>query len=70
MTHSNGATGILLLTNYTANLISFLTITTPSPPINSLQELVSSSDWSVAMEEGLGTLSDWAVRSYQSIGGW
>ena len=53
----------MISVNYTANVISHLTVSRPEIPITSLEEFASRQDWTFAMEYGLGALGDWAVRS-------
>ena len=53
--------GILISINYTANLISYLAISRPETPIKSLEEFSSREDWTLAVEEGVGDIGDWAV---------
>ena len=48
-------------TTYTANLISHLTLSEPVAPIRSLEEFVASTDWTLALEFGVGAMGDWAV---------
>ena len=55
--------GILIYVNYTANLISYLTVTTVDKPINSLSEFSEQSDWKFAIERGIGNLNDWQVSA-------
>ena len=55
--------GILIYVNYTANLISYLTITTVDKPISSLREFSEQSGWKFALERGIGTLNDWKVSA-------
>ncbi|XP_043230335.1 glutamate receptor ionotropic, delta-1-like [Amphibalanus amphitrite] len=55
--------GILIYVNYTANLISYLTVTTVDKPISSLKEFSEQSGWKFALERGIGTLNDWKVSS-------
>ena len=59
---SNRPAGILISINYTANLISYLTVSRQEAPITSLEEFASRPDWTLAMEHGVGILADWAVR--------
>ncbi|KAF0287418.1 Glutamate receptor 4 [Amphibalanus amphitrite] len=44
--------GILIYINYTANLMSFLTVHTVSKPISSVREFVEQPDWTLAMHPG------------------
>ena len=53
--------GILMYANYTANLISHLTVTEVHKPISSLREFSEQSDWKFATEHGVGPLNDWRV---------
>ena len=57
--------GILIYVNFTANLISHLTVTTVHKPINSLREFSEQADWKFAAEHGVGTLNDWRVSADQ-----
>ena len=50
--------GILIYTNYTANLMSFLTVNTVDRPINSLREFSEKTDWKLAMQPGSFKLDD------------
>ncbi|XP_043206607.1 glutamate receptor-like [Amphibalanus amphitrite] len=54
---------ILVSTTYTANLISHLTVGEPEMPITSLAEFRASSDWTLAVEFGVGAMGDWAKSS-------
>ena len=51
--------GILICTNYTAILISQLTVTTVERPITTLREFSESPGWMLAIEPGYGVLNDW-----------
>ena len=42
--------GILIYVNYTANLMSFLTVNTARKPISSVREFVQQPDWFLAMQ--------------------
>ena len=58
-----------MTTTYTANLISYLTLSQPEAPLRSLQEFRSSPDWTLALEFGVGAMGDWAVsRKRTSMG--
>ena len=51
-------TGILIYINYTANLMSFLTVSTVTSPISSLREFSEKPDWKLAMPPGSFKLDD------------
>ena len=55
--------GILIYVNYTANLISHLTVTEVDKPISSLQEFAEQTNWKFATERGIGNLNDWRVSA-------
>ena len=57
---------MLISMNYTANLISYLTVSQQEAPIKSIEEFVSKPDWTFAMENGVGNLGDWAVSGRSS----
>ena len=55
--------GMLVYHTYTANLISYLTVTTVNRPIGSLRQLAEQSGWTFAMEPGYGILNTWKRSS-------
>ena len=55
------AAGMLLSTNYTANLISYVTLSQPEAPIKSLAEFHSARDWTFASERGINLIDKWKV---------
>ena len=55
--------GTIIYVNYTANLISYLTVTEVDKPISSLQELSEQAGWTFATEPGVGALNDWRVSA-------
>ena len=63
VTVSCWALSILIYTNYTANLISYLTTSTVDRPISSLKEFVEQPGWMFAIEPGHAVLNDWKRSS-------
>ena len=53
--------GILITVNYTANLISYVTVSQLAAPITSLAEFHAASDWTFASDRGIRILNDWRV---------
>ncbi|XP_043245689.1 glutamate receptor ionotropic, kainate 4-like [Amphibalanus amphitrite] len=66
VTISSWVLGILISINYTANLMSFLTVSRPEAPISSLDEFSARDDWTFAMESGVGIIGDWAKSASAS----
>ncbi|XP_043223548.1 glutamate receptor 3-like [Amphibalanus amphitrite] len=61
VTLSSWVLGMLIYFNYTANLISHLTVTTVGRPISSLREFSEQPGWLFSIEPGMGVLNDMAV---------
>ncbi|XP_043245673.1 uncharacterized protein LOC122393559 [Amphibalanus amphitrite] len=43
--------------------MSYLTVSRPEAPISSLEEFIANEDWTLVMEEGYGSVGDWARNS-------
>ncbi|XP_043228630.1 glutamate receptor 2-like [Amphibalanus amphitrite] len=56
---------ILIYAIYTANLISYLTVTKVDRPITSLREFVEEPGWLFAIEPGYANLNDWKASGDQ-----
>ena len=61
--------GLLISVNYTANLISYLAVTTVTKPIHSIQEFLADPAWRLAAEGGLNSFQDWQVSRLRVCGG-
>ena len=63
VTLSSWVLGMLIYFNYTANLISHLTVTTVGRPISSLREFSEQDGWLFSIEPGMGVLNDWQASA-------
>ncbi|XP_043245243.1 glutamate receptor 1-like [Amphibalanus amphitrite] len=56
---------IIIVSSFTANLISDLAVVTVSRPIGSLREFTEQPDWKLAIRPGHGVLYDWQMSRDQ-----
>ncbi|XP_037089908.1 glutamate receptor ionotropic, delta-2-like isoform X2 [Pollicipes pollicipes] len=59
--------GILIYVEYTAMLISMLTVVKTGPEVSSMEEFVARSDWSLLIRSGVAYTNDWKMSEEASL---